>query len=289
MPLRSLHNRRGFFSDYWLGSVSGRRDSAAPRLTTAQFERLLHRVEQLVERVNGAEAPDLTRFRERFARPLLEDVFGFRLGTEQPGPRFRLPGWAEAARTRLFNHECAGACYQCLKTYRNQYYHRLLDKNLVRDALFQLAQSPPSPAPRTVSVGDGLRGTRSWLDAQRVTRAEVPTENTVIEARLLEAIQTRGRLPTPGHQRDFFENGRLVTRPHFAFEAEKIAIFCDGFAYHGDAETLTADASKRNWLQAQDWMVLTFWGRTILQRPERCEEQIWAAFCARNQHSSTQG
>jgi hypothetical protein len=97
VTIHSLHNRRGFFSDYWLGSVSGRRDSAAPRLTTAQFERLLHRVDQLVERVNGAEAPDLTQFRERFAHPLLEDVFGFRLGTEQPEPRFRLLTDSESA------------------------------------------------------------------------------------------------------------------------------------------------------------------------------------------------
>jgi very-short-patch-repair endonuclease len=59
---------------------------------------------------------------------------------------------------------------------------------------------------------------------------------------------------------------------------EKIAIYCDGFAFHGKAETLAADAQKRNYLQRQGWIVLTFWGKTILRHAEMCEEQIWRAF-----------
>ena len=34
-----------------------------------------------------------------------------------------LSTWAIAAEDVLYGHECAGACYRCLKTYRNQYLH----------------------------------------------------------------------------------------------------------------------------------------------------------------------
>ena len=57
--------------------------------------------------------------------------------------------------------------------------------------------------------------------------------------------------------------------------------YCDGFAFHGTPEKLAADAHKRNHLQSQGWLVLTFWGQTILRNPDRCEEQIWRAFTHR--------
>jgi len=43
---------------------------------------------------------------------------------------------------------------------------------------------------------------------------------------------------------------------------------------HCNPEVLEADAKKRNFLQAQGWVVLTFWGRTILRAPDRCAQQI---------------
>lgn len=70
------------------------------------------------------------------------------------------------------------------------------------------------------------------------------------------------------------DGDRLVTVPDYAYPAQKIAIFCDGFMYHGNPETLEADAKKRNFLQAQGWVVLTFWGRTILRAPAACAHQI---------------
>jgi hypothetical protein len=94
----SLHNRRGFFSDYWFGSIFSRRETAAPRLTSAKLDRMLWRFEQLCERVSMPEAPDLTTFRERFARPLLEEVWGYALADAAEDPRFRLLYPAGGAR-----------------------------------------------------------------------------------------------------------------------------------------------------------------------------------------------
>ena len=77
----------------------------------------------------------------------------------------------------------------------------------------------------------------------------------------------------------------LLTVADFAYEEEKIAIYCDGFAFHGSKEKLASDADKRNKLQAKGWSVLTFWGHTILKYPERCEEQIWNLFVGKGKFS----
>ena len=84
--------------------------------------------------------------------------------------------------------------------------------------------------------------------------------------------------------RAFFEGGarsgagELLTIPGFAYLERKIAIYCDGFAYHANVDSLVGDARKRNALQAKGWAVLTFWGRQILRNPGACDAQIWQCF-----------
>jgi len=189
----------------------------------------------------------------------------------------QVPDWAKAAMKRLYEHDCFRACYRCLKSYRNQPFHKQLDKNLARDVLFQLASSELLSDPFQAQRGGGIKMTDQWLDQ----RAEEPTSGTVIEQRLLEAIRGGGRLPEPLAQREFrAASGALLTIADFAYEDQKIAIYCDGFASHKDK--VASDAQKRNELQAQGWAVLTFWGKTILKYPERCEEQVWRLYQARS-------
>lgn len=89
MALISIHNRHSFFSDYWLGTLASARGRDGARLTQAQTRKVLDRLRRMLESVNGADPPDLTRFRERFARPLLEDVLGFALREHAEEPRLR--------------------------------------------------------------------------------------------------------------------------------------------------------------------------------------------------------
>jgi very-short-patch-repair endonuclease len=81
-------------------------------------------------------------------------------------------------------------------------------------------------------------------------------------------------LPPPDRELEIVESGRLVTVPDFAWENVKLAVYCDGFAIHGKVETLELDAGKRNFLQARGWVVLTYWGRTILRDPDGCAVEI---------------
>jgi hypothetical protein len=90
MALNSIRNVRGFFSDYWLGSILGAKKGAGSKLTKAQAEKILWRLTQLRNRVEGFENLNLTRFREQFARPLLGQVFCFNILEHAEETRVRL-------------------------------------------------------------------------------------------------------------------------------------------------------------------------------------------------------
>jgi very-short-patch-repair endonuclease len=117
------------------------------------------------------------------------------------------------------------------------------------------------------------------LDRFKVERNDTETSNTAIEKALLQAIRDGGRLPEPTPQYEISdENGKKLTIPDFAYTDRRIAIYCDGFAYHGNREALESDAKKRNVLQSMGWAVLIFWGRQILRNPSACEAQIWQCY-----------
>ncbi len=191
----------------------------------------------------------------------------------------RLPEVAQAARGRLYGHECVRACYLCLKHYRNQRWHAFFNKNLVRDLLLTISKTE-SVEPVTATGGAGEIALRDALDARRrelVSTGRPPGHQgpqSPIEAHLLEALLAVPELPTPAAQFEVRDGDRLVTVPDFAFPDVRVAIFCDGYAFHGNPDTLELDARKRNWLQQQGWIVLTYWGRTILRDASACASEI---------------
>ena len=187
--------------------------------------------------------------------------------------------WAKAAHQRLFGHDCERACYRCLKSSRNQIDHPLLNKELVRDALFHFGDAQLTAEPRKGKAGEGREVASEWLSTLNATRSAPPTSDTPIERALLAAIRASGRLPEPVAQYPVLdETGKQRTVPDFAYPERGIAIYCDGFAYHGNRDALEGDAAKRNFLQSQGWAVLTFWGRQILRSPQSCEAQIWQCY-----------
>ncbi|MFQ5665807.1 MAG: hypothetical protein ACE5I7_05175 [Candidatus Binatia bacterium] len=86
MVFRHLRNVRGFFSDYYLGSVfgrsrgRGRRRQLSDRVTGLAYRRF----QRIYDQAEG-RATDAPACRERFICPLLRDVLGFHLadGTER--------------------------------------------------------------------------------------------------------------------------------------------------------------------------------------------------------------
>jgi very-short-patch-repair endonuclease len=190
-----------------------------------------------------------------------------------------LGSWTRAAHQRLFSHDCEKACYRCLKSYRNQFDHWRLDKELVRAFLFALGGVADSPVPSPGVAGQGMSSSSAWAAANAQSE-RVP--GSPIEQALSAAITADGGLPAPVLQLEIQgDDGSLLTIPDFAYPERRIAIFCDGFAFHGNVQTLSEDARKRNRLQAMGWLVLTFWGRQILRDPIRCVEEIRAALAVR--------
>ncbi|MGQ9520985.1 MAG: Zn-binding domain-containing protein [Candidatus Fervidibacter sp.] len=193
-----------------------------------------------------------------------------------------LPEVARAAQEALYGHDCVKACYLCLKHYRNQQWHPLFDKNLVRDVLLELASLDPV-VPEPASHGASRQSLREMLEARAQGIGE--TFRRYPKGEIEETLQAAlERLGINDFQRDFEirdEEGQLLTVPDFAWPDLKVAVFCDGYAYHGDPETLALDAGKRNRLQLMGWLVLTFWGRTIWKDADRCAREVQQALQAR--------
>lgn len=111
MTFRHLRNVRGFFSDYYLGSVFGRDTGRGRRrrLSDRETDLAYARFRRIRERAEGRCA-DAADCRERFLRPLLRDVFGFHLGAGEAGIHaLHTSADAEAARERpLLLVHCGG-------------------------------------------------------------------------------------------------------------------------------------------------------------------------------------
>jgi hypothetical protein len=197
----------------------------------------------------------------------------------------RMPEVAEAARQRLYDHPCIKGCYICLKHYFNQRWHAFLDKSRIQDILFQLSRMEPvEPMEGKSGIGsqtlnDELKSNRDRFQSEKAPGTGGP--QSPIEEVLLEAIRKHTGLPEPVSQFEYRAGEKLVTIPDFAYPDQKIAVFCDGYAYHGNADTLELDAKKRNEMQANGWVVLTFWGRTINKDPLACVHEINSIYQAR--------
>ena len=199
----------------------------------------------------------------------------------------RLSEVTRAAQDRLYGHHCAKACYLCLKHYRNQKWHPFFDKDRIRDILVVLSQHDP------VEPVSGEPGTVSEALVQMVKEREEEYRSGGthdshgryrkghIEELLKEALERISQLPPGIRDYEIFDGERLITVPDFTWEEVKLAVFCDGFSVHGNPETLELDARKRNWLQSQGWVVLTYWGRTISKNPDTCANEIFQIYSQR--------
>ena len=99
------------------------------------------------------------------------------------------------------------------------------------------------------------------------------------------ALQQEAELPPGTRDYEIRDNqGRLITVPDFAWPDLKLAVYCDGFAVHGNRDTLELDSRKRNFLVSHGWMVLSYWGRTILKDPGACARQVAQVYRQRGKH-----
>lgn len=183
------------------------------------------------------------------------------------------PKVAQAAIEHLAGHDCPNSCYRCLRSYRNQWWHKLLDwrmvvanlRGLTGEAVESAGTTKTPPAPPTEGP--------EWEEA-RQQGCESPQE-----LRLLKAIRADGALPDPTKQHIVIDGNRILTRADFAYLDcdPKLLIYVDGLAWHSDVRQRVHDNRITNRLQVLGFHVFRFLGTETHNTPEVCVAQIKSA------------
>jgi hypothetical protein len=174
---------------------------------------------------------------------------------------------ARAAVQHLEGHNCPASCYRCLRSYRNQRVHGILNWRLAMPYLQAAAASELEP------LAAAARPTRAegpeWDEARR-EGCESP-----LEMRLLKAIRA-AELPEPLKQHEVYDSrGRLLTRADFAYVTpRRILIYADGLEFHSAIRQRIHDTRQSNQLQTEGWQVLRFLGPQVHRDPADCIKQL---------------
>jgi len=137
--------------------------------------------------------------------------------------------------------DCEAACYDCLMSYTNQPDHRLLDRQLVRTLLRDLAASRVEAAPGARPRGEHLA-------------ALMRSCESALERRWLQFLEDHGlNLPTHAQQRIDACN----TRPDFAYDGHHVAVYVDG-PHHEYAERAARDREQTSRMEDAGYSVLRF-------------------------------
>ena len=149
-------------------------------------------------------------------------------------------------RTRELLHEgdpaggCEKACYECLRTFRNQFYHDLLDRTLVLPVLQALAEL-------TVEAVQPPAAAQTFEELEAQCQSD-------FEREVLAAIRDRG-LPLPDEaQKTIYEGDEPIATADFFYEP-RILVFVDGSPHYRDY-IAAADDTKRRRLKAKGYRIV---------------------------------
>lgn len=147
--------------------------------------------------------------------------------------------------------EVLPATYDDLLSYYNQYYHQLIDRNLVRDALRNLKES---------SVEIISNNAFSSYEEQYKFLQSARDPNSSTEDRFLKFLYDRG-LKLPDEAQPKVE--AMFVRPDF-FYKPNVFIFCDGTP-HDEATTKQDDYDKRKALKNAGYQILSWYYKDSLE------------------------
>jgi len=178
----------------------------------------------------------------------------------------RFPDVARAALEHLRDHDCPCSCYRCLRSYRNQRVHGLLNWRLVVPYLNAavLENVEQVGAQRPVATTEGPE----WDEARREGCG------SPMELRLLRAMREAG-LDEPEKQYEVHRtDGTLITIADFAYPQHRLLIYVDGLAFHSLLRQRIHDAAQTNHLQNMGYRVLRFLGPQVMATPGDCVRSI---------------
>jgi len=179
----------------------------------------------------------------------------------------RLPEVARSVLEHLRDHDCPTSCYRCLRTYRNQRVHGLLDWRLVQAQLRATSADSVEDRGEAPAPPQETRGPE-WDEA----RAEGC--GSPLELRLLRAIRDQG-LSEPEKQYEVLApDGRLLTVADFAYAERQLLIYVDGLAFHSSLRQRVHDLNQTNQLQAMGFTVLRFLGTQVYRETTQCVRTV---------------
>ena len=164
----------------------------------------------------------------------------------------RWPEIIMAAKDLLANCPlvCEAACYCCLKTFRNQSYHDLLDRHKALEFIGSLDHIPQAyrdipPHFEEESAGQG-------------------TPSNTAEARL-ERILLDHHFPTGACRKRIVLSTGMPTIPDWLHEPSKTTVYLDGMSrsLHGDPHTAQRDQLIRQMLELDHYKVIVVQARDL--------------------------
>ncbi len=249
MSFRHLRNVRGFFSEYYLGSVFGRETGRGRRkgLSDRDSDLAYARLRKVIERATG-DLADPAIARERVIRPLLRDVLGFHLGAGDNRVHGLWPtAEAEAAGENPIVLAYCGAAEEDLDAGRGQANptHRLHSALARADLRWGLLVTPERV--RLVRPeGEGPRGAYLEADVAGLAESDDP-ESFAAFRRLLSSSSfvpgPDGLVPIDTIERESRRHAEKVSDDlkRAVFEAAEALV--GGLLADAEARGLVADAA----------------------------------------------
>jgi very-short-patch-repair endonuclease len=148
---------------------------------------------------------------------------------------------ADLHRAPRAREDCEAACYDCLLSYTNQPDHRLVDRQLVRDYLHQLAAASVASSPGATSRSEHI---------ERLSRQA----GSDLERQWLSYVADHGHRLPDSAQTLMADAG---TRPDFTYNESHVVVYIDG-PYHLYPNRALRDADADDRLWAQGWTVVRF-------------------------------
>ena len=145
---------------------------------------------------------------------------------------------------------CETACYACLKTFRNQFFHDLLNRHKALELMAELDHQP-----------------QQYRDITPVFEEEQGgggTPSNPPEARLVQLLQEH-HFPAGECRRRITTSAGLATEPDWLHEPTKVAVYLDGMSrsLHGDPKTAQRDQLIRGMLDLDGYKVIVVQSRDL--------------------------
>jgi len=146
--------------------------------------------------------------------------------------------------------ECEAACYSCLKNFRNQFFHELLDRHMALDLMDRLNYQPAA-----------YRNIEPICEEQPLAHG---SPSNLQEAQLLRILAEHHFPLGQARQRIEIEDG-LATVPDWFHPESKVAVYLDGMSrsVHGDPKRAQLDKVIREMLEQAGYQVIVIQSRDL--------------------------